>query len=147
MRRPPRSTRPDTLFPYPTLFRSRHTSLDAVGTLVSTADDSTPRTHNATSTRLRPPRLAAYIARSASRINAASISSGSAAATAFVSSMASPTLTWIRTTTPTERSEEHTSELQVTNAHLVCRLLLEKKNKTNNILETNNPPHRQNTDN
>src|SRR3546814_2118027 len=25
------------------------------------------------------------------------------------------------------RSEEHTSELQVTNAHLVCRLLLEKK--------------------
>src|SRR3546814_20417140 len=75
-------------------------SLDAVGTLVSIADDSTPRTHNATSTRLRPPRLAAYIARSASRINAASISSGSAAATAFVSSMASPTLTWIRPTTP-----------------------------------------------
>src|SRR3546814_2351311 len=27
-----------------------------------------------------------------------------------------------------ERSEEHTSELPVTNAHLVCRLLLEKKN-------------------
>src|SRR3546814_6854550 len=27
------------------------------------------------------------------------------------------------------RSEEHTSELPVTNAHLVCRLLLEKKNK------------------
>src|SRR3546814_6455975 len=25
------------------------------------------------------------------------------------------------------RSEEHTSELQVTNAHLVCRLLIEKK--------------------
>src|SRR3546814_8593190 len=29
------------------------------------------------------------------------------------------------------RSEEHTSELAVTNAHLVCRLLLEKKNHTN----------------
>src|SRR3546814_10096810 len=27
------------------------------------------------------------------------------------------------------RSEEHTSELQVTNAHLVCRLLLEQKKK------------------
>src|SRR3546814_3626330 len=27
------------------------------------------------------------------------------------------------------RSEEHTSELQSTNAHLVCRLLLEKKKK------------------
>src|SRR3546814_4778888 len=26
-----------------------------------------------------------------------------------------------------QRSEEHTSELPVTNAHLVCRLLLEKK--------------------
>src|SRR3546814_1984337 len=31
------------------------------------------------------------------------------------------------------RSEEHTSELQVTNAHLVCRLLLEKK-KNNDLL-------------
>src|SRR3546814_8383213 len=29
------------------------------------------------------------------------------------------------------RSDEHTSELQVTNAHLVCRLLLEKKKKIN----------------
>src|SRR3546814_6791521 len=28
------------------------------------------------------------------------------------------------------RSEEHKSELQVTNAHIVCRLLLEKKQKT-----------------
>src|SRR3546814_6748419 len=28
-----------------------------------------------------------------------------------------------------KRSEEHTSEPPVTNAHLVCRLLLEKKNK------------------
>src|SRR3546814_5599285 len=32
------------------------------------------------------------------------------------------------------RSEEHTSELQFTNAHLVCRLLLE--NKKNKILST-----------
>src|SRR3546814_5630014 len=32
------------------------------------------------------------------------------------------------------RSEEHTSELQVTNAHLVCRLLLEKKNSNTNTL-------------
>src|SRR3546814_1183157 len=28
---------------------------------------------------------------------------------------------------PQARSEEHTSELQVTNAHIVCLLLLEKK--------------------
>src|SRR5215208_7859640 len=32
-----------------------------------------------------------------------------------------------------ERSEEHTSELQ-SRGHLVCRLLLEKKNKQTNIL-------------
>src|SRR5687768_18129658 len=31
------------------------------------------------------------------------------------------------------RSEEHTSELQ-SRLHLVCRLLLEKKNKKNNII-------------
>src|SRR3546814_9735805 len=31
---------------------------------------------------------------------------------------------------PARRSEEHTSETPVTNAHLVCRLLLEKKQKT-----------------
>src|SRR3546814_2024424 len=30
------------------------------------------------------------------------------------------------------RSEEHTSELPVTNAHLVCRLLLEKKKANKN---------------
>src|SRR5258708_18302248 len=34
------------------------------------------------------------------------------------------------------RSEEHTSELQSPD-HLVCRLLLEKKNKTDSILQTN----------
>src|SRR3546814_7298174 len=33
---------------------------------------------------------------------------------------------------PSARSEEHTSELQVTNAHLVCRLLLAKKNTQTN---------------
>src|SRR3546814_2760301 len=32
-----------------------------------------------------------------------------------------------------DRSEEHTSETPVTNAHLVCRLLLEKKKKHNSI--------------
>src|SRR3546814_1579416 len=36
-----------------------------------------------------------------------------------------------------ERSEEHTSELQVTNAHLVCRLLLEKKNQTYSSIRYN----------
>src|SRR3546814_2064528 len=34
------------------------------------------------------------------------------------------------------RSEEHTSELQVPNAHLVCRLLLENKKKTTQYRKT-----------
>src|SRR3546814_1534181 len=34
------------------------------------------------------------------------------------------------------RSEEHTSELQVTNAHLVCRLLLDKKTLRNTTSTT-----------
>src|SRR3546814_12601841 len=33
IRRPPRSTRPDTLFPYTTLFRSRHPRLALLGDL------------------------------------------------------------------------------------------------------------------
>src|SRR5947207_5082517 len=38
----------------------------------------------------------------------------------------------IHSLTPTDRSEEHTSELQ-SHSDLVCRLLLEKKNKKKNI--------------
>src|SRR3546814_4908680 len=38
---------------------------------------------------------------------------------------------------PKCRSEEHTSELQSTNAHLVCRLLLEKQN-TNHTSKNHN---------
>src|SRR3546814_3671062 len=74
IRRPPRSTRTDTLFPYTTLFRS---ILDLPG---------------AYSLRARSPDEAVT-----------------------------------RAVVLGRRSEEHTSE-PVTNAHLVCRLLLEKKN-------------------
>src|SRR5690625_7062452 len=50
---------------------------------------------------------------------------------------------WPRSVTPSTgsptrtRSEEHTSELQ-SRGHLVCRLLLEKKKKQNNIHITTN---------
>src|SRR3546814_3141526 len=52
---------------------------------------------------------------------------------------------------PHTRSEEHTSELQSTNAHLVCRLLLEKKKKnkiSNHItyINTNKQKTSQQTD-
>src|SRR5687768_18233794 len=40
------------------------------------------------------------------------------------------------------RSEEHTSELQ-SRLHLVCRLLLEKKNKNLLPQPSTNPPHHQ----
>src|SRR5213083_3550520 len=41
-----------------------------------------------------------------------------------------PTPTPSASARPRPRSEEHTSELQVTRCYLVCRLLLEKKKKT-----------------
>src|SRR3546814_9386816 len=93
IRRPPRSTRTDTLFPYTTLFRSaRRTCSKPFRGRCATAWKSfrcrvTPRK--------KKSRLRGGIWCSASR------------------------------------SEEHTSELQVTNAHLVCRLLLAKKKKKN----------------
>src|SRR3546814_17101980 len=84
IRRPPRATRTDTLFPYTTRFRSRG------------AGRADRRRHPPP--RANPP---ACVRRSA------------AAGGRF------------------RRSEEHTSELQSLMAHLVCRLLLEKKKTTN----------------
>src|SRR3546814_21179768 len=82
IRRPPRSTRTDTLFPYTTLFRSRCRATAPI------------RPCTTSGTR-----------------------SG-----------------WTRETAQRRaRSEEHTSELQVTNAHLVCRLLLEQKTQKKKI--------------
>src|SRR3546814_7300484 len=94
IRRPPRSTRTDTRFPYTTLFRSS-TGLP----LLDTWNDSDVTNDQgiASTSPFTPyagtldPRLDHTVGR---------------------------------------RSEEHTSETPVTNAHLVCRLLLEKK-KTN----------------
>src|SRR3546814_5233871 len=43
IRRPPRSTRTDTLFPYTTLFRSRDAALDHVGGLVLVGVDATQK--------------------------------------------------------------------------------------------------------
>src|SRR5690625_5871780 len=51
---------------------------------------------------------------------------------------------WKRPRPPARRSEEHTSELQ-SRGHLVCRLLLEKKKKTNAHIKTHRQPARQRT--
>src|SRR3546814_14051152 len=95
-RRPPRSTRTDTLFPYTTLFRSRRDPVE----------------HFSQAAIVDPVEIDAAI--HARRELAAVESVHDPAQRAHV-------LGALR------RSEEPTSELPVTNAHLVCRLLHEKK--------------------
>src|SRR3546814_3215551 len=92
IRRPPRSTRTDTLFPYTTLFRSDRAPAEIVGAirLVDRDDRARPR-----SPRLDPDRARRSRA-CRSRRNG---------------------------------DRKSTRLTPVTNAHLVCRLLLEKKNK------------------
>src|SRR3546814_5798512 len=90
IRRPPRSTRTDTLFPYTTLFRSTAQILD--------------------------PSTVALLGLG---------EAGTALARGLVEQSG-----WRRAPGDNGRSEEHTSETPVTNAHLVCRLLLEKKKTT-----------------
>src|SRR3546814_4778271 len=109
IRRPPRSTRTDTLFPYTTLFRSSAKGIDSSG-------------------------LDLAFMMSGSLMKRGSFSRRSVVTTAgrSTSSVSRPA----STSRVTVRSEEHTSELQVTNAHLVCRLLLEKKK----ITTTNHKP-------
>src|SRR3546814_9860288 len=89
IRRPPRSTRADTRFPYTTLFRSVW-------------------------------RVALFAP--------------------FVTTLVATAVVW-RYLLHTRygllnRSEEHTSVLPVTNAHLVCRLLLEKNNNSKYLPHT-----------
>src|SRR3546814_19017250 len=94
IRRPPRSTRTDTLFPYTTLFRSRRYSIKWFYQRIQSRYGFNP--HHL--------RLA----------DACEFFIGQGCKVGLGGHL---------------RSEEHTSELPVTNAHLVCRLLLEKKKK------------------
>src|SRR3546814_2668642 len=110
IRRPPGSTRTDTLFPYTTLFRS-------------SADEA-----NAAWSRSR---FIPRVLRDVSDIELATTVLG----VPLTAPVAVAPTTLQRLVHPegelamARRSEEHTSETPVTNAHLVCRLLLEKKNK------------------
>src|SRR3546814_8636435 len=88
IRRPPRSTRTDTLFPYTTLFRSTGS-------------------HSRESSRRRRQRSAATPA-----------------------TCRSPRSSWRRIHSAAARGDRKSTRLTpVTNAHLVCRLLLEKKKR------------------
>src|SRR3546814_7025461 len=118
IRRPPRSTRTDTLFPYTTLFRSR-------GLTASSIRDFS---HGSNAHRDEKSRMRGYHPSGANTMSRIAVQ-------------------WHRNATTVQvwnssRSEEHTSELPVTNAQLVCRLLLEKKNHVNQ--ETKIKHHRIN---
>src|SRR3546814_5271412 len=106
IRRPPRSTRIDTLFPYTTLFRSRP-DVFALGQQESAPDRGKiqcdhsifwPAARIVPQAHIPGPRMPGRV----------------------------PPLNGQRRPM---RSEEHTSELQSLMRKLVCRLLLEKKNK------------------
>src|SRR3546814_5532704 len=123
IRRPPRSTRTDTLFPYTTLFRSNFRYTVAVPTSIRDKADST----------------------SESRF----MRSVTSSATASVCSSVAPGASWMATRLVSESIEGwkvigSNEKLEmvaksaskkgrahvrtpVTNAHLVCRLLLENK--------------------
>src|SRR3546814_2315175 len=103
IRRPPSSTRTDTLFPSTTLFRSP--AADGCGICARPVSSGG---RGSSATYLQAARMQKTIPVAA--INQAIRGR----------MFGSP---------PAGRSEEHTSELQVTNAHLVCRLLLEKNKK------------------
>src|SRR3546814_3284160 len=98
IRRPPRSTRTDTLFPYTTLFRSLDRYLACRSVTITRLAVAFPRpaflgeTLQARLMEERDDRARIQVVHG-----------------------------------ELTRSEEHTSELQSTNAQLVCRLLLEKK--------------------
>src|SRR3546814_5799491 len=97
-RRPPRATRTDTLFPYTTLFRSRRRGRD--GDAVSSREPP-----------LDPARTLRRPRRGGGHVRLHRLPAGER---------------HDRRCAAGGRSEEHTSELPVTNAHLVCRLLLAK---------------------
>src|SRR3546814_3594079 len=120
IRRPPISTRPDTLFPYTTLFRSRRRELDGVGQQV---DEDL----------LQAPRVGCH---HAERFVVVGLKGDPAVARA-VRSAACPMRSPRAGPPPLrkDRSEEHTSELQSLmriSSAVFC--LKKKKTQTTNIL-------------
>src|SRR3546814_5784424 len=106
IRRPPRSTRTDTLFPYTTLVRSAQHEMLAKSHLAASTQSHPMAGH--IDPRMSPDQYAQYIA------------AASAAANARSTAMShSGQIGRAHVRTP------------VTNAHLVCRLLLEKKKHLN----------------
>src|SRR3546814_6739633 len=118
IRRTPRSTRTDTLFPYTTLFRSRGLPANLFLLFV-------PLRRNCRSTRLRPPgqHNETLISNSAPAKNTSSQQSW---ATSLNPQTSIPLLPTIRVS---RRSEEHTSELQSLMRISYAVFCLKKKKK------------------
>src|SRR3546814_1848545 len=112
IRRQPRSTRTDTSFPYTTLFRSRRRIAQRV------VDEVAQRRHGQ---RGRHSRY--RLTTASSHDNDPAVGLRAAGRHRLLHNLrGGDPLPVVE-----RRSEEHTSELPVTNAQLVCRLLLEKK--------------------
>src|SRR3546814_9214333 len=123
-RRPPRSTRTDTLFPYTTLFRSL-AGHDGIDGLLFTGSARTGLALN----RQFAGQPGKMLALEMGGNNPIVVWDTADIRTAAILVVQSAFLSaGQRCSNARRRSEEHTSETPVTNAHLVCRLLLEKKN-------------------
>src|SRR3546814_7787262 len=112
IRLPPRSTRTDTLFPYPTLFRSSHQDVARLAVLAHQGDPSGPSRVGGA----RQHRLVAGPVEHRARVV------GHAAVDRHVGAHARHLL---------DRSEEHTSELQSLMRISYAVFCLKKKNRKN----------------
>src|SRR3546814_6744447 len=111
IRRPPRSTRTDTLFPYTTLFRSAGVGVDGAADGVAEED----RPDAAVLVGAGPHRVAPALGQLAGQVGVGD---------------------------EREIGRAHV-RTPVTNAHLVCRLLLEKKTKNTSHKHRQTSTHEQ----
>src|SRR3546814_9977702 len=116
IRRPPRSTRTDTLFPYTTLFRSTPASGGARLTIMRRASRTRPK-------RRMQWKLTAWVAGRKSRPTPATLSDNDRP----------------------DRSEEHTSELQSLMRISYAVFCLKKKKKKKTTKQSTNQTYEQQT--
>src|SRR3546814_2860778 len=118
IRRPPRSTRTDTLFPYTTLFRS---GIIPRGSTAPAAEAMAEEVHSADAVDVT--RIVLPVVRVVGKVVADEVVIGTVVGPVMTFTHPQP---HTRLVTRVEIGRAHVST-PVTNAHLVCRLLLEKK--------------------
>src|SRR3546814_5937738 len=120
IRRPPRSTRTDTLFPYTTLFRSYGpwsfiTNFEDAGTIWTILQETTmTHEHPLTAAGITPNYLTTLLADASqgTRVDEVSIADAKTYGEQFVSTAGRVIIDVRYGANPDGRSEEHTSELQ-----------------------------------